>query len=122
MTALDLLFAVPREGGNDMAIFFGQMVAIFAIFYFLLLRPQAKERQRHEEMLKSVKKGDEIVTSGGIIGKIVHVEEQRLTIKTGDNTRLTIDRGRIAEVLDPKGGSKGEDKAGSREKADNKAK
>jgi preprotein translocase subunit YajC len=103
-----MLFAVPREGGNSTMIFFVQMMLIFGIFYFLLLRPQAKERQRHDEMLKALKKGDEIVTNGGIIGKVVHVEEQRLTIKTGDNTRLTVDRGRIAAVLDAKGEPKSE--------------
>jgi preprotein translocase subunit YajC len=83
-----------------------QMVLIFAIFYFLLLRPQAKERQRHEQMLTQIKKGDEIVTNGGIIGKVVHVEEKRLTIKTGENTKLTVDRSRIASVLDVKGEAK----------------
>lgn len=106
-----MLFAVPREGGNDMTIFLVQMMLIFGIFYFLLLRPQAKERQRHDEMLKSIKKGDEIVTNGGIIGKVVHVEEGRLTIKTGDNTRLTVDRGRIAQVLDARGEAKAEAQA-----------
>jgi preprotein translocase subunit YajC len=79
------------------------MVLIVAIFYFLLLRPQAKERQRHEEMLAGVKKGDEIVTNGGIIGKVVHVEEGRLTLRTGENTRVTVDRSRIAGVLGAKG-------------------
>jgi len=103
VTSLNMLFAVPREGGNATFIFMGQMVLIFAIFYFLLLRPQAKERQRHEAMIQSVKKGDEIVTSGGIIGKVVHVEEKRITIKTGDATRITVDRGKIAAVLDVKG-------------------
>lgn len=103
MTPLNMLFAVPREGGNSGVIFGVQMVVIFAIFYFLLLRPQAKEKQRHEAMINAVKKGDEIVTNGGIIGKVVHVEEKRLTIKTGENTRLTVDRGRIAAVLDVKG-------------------
>ncbi len=103
MTALNMLFAVPREGGNATFIFMGQMVLIFGIFYFLLLRPQAKERQRHEAMIQGVKKGDEIVTSGGIIGKVVHVEEKRITIKTGENTRITVDRGKIAAVLDVKG-------------------
>ena len=83
-----------------------QMGLIFAIFYFLLLRPQAKERKRHEGMLTQLKKGDEIVTNGGIIGKVVHVEEKRLTMKTGDNTRLTVDRSRIAAVLDVKGESR----------------
>jgi preprotein translocase subunit YajC len=103
LTPLNLLFAVPREGGNSSMIFLVQMVAIFAIFYFLLLRPQAKERSRVEDMLTSIKKGDEIVTSGGIIGKVVHVEEKRLTIKTGENTRLTVDRSRVASVLDVQG-------------------
>ena len=103
MTALYTLFAVPREGGNAGAIFMVQMVLIFAIFYFLLIRPQAKERQRHEKMLLAVKKGDEIVTNGGIIGKVVHVEEGRLTIRTGENTRITVDRSRIAQVLDATG-------------------
>jgi preprotein translocase subunit YajC len=54
-------------------------------------------------MLTKIKKGDEIVTNGGIIGTIVHVEEKRLTIKTGENTRVTVDRSRIAAVLNAKG-------------------
>ena len=103
MTPIDLLWAVPREGGSAGAIFIFQMVLIVAIFYFLLLRPQAKERQRHTEMLAQVKKGDEIVTSGGIIGKVLHVEEGRLTVRTGENTRITVDRSRLASVLNAKG-------------------
>lgn len=106
MTPLNLLFAVPREGGNSGMIFLVQMSVIFAILYFILLRPQAKERARLEDQLKAIKKGDEIVTNGGIIGKVVHVEEKRLTIKTGDNTKLTVDRGRVAAVLDVKGDPK----------------
>lgn len=106
MTSIDLLLAVPREGGNAGAIFIFQMIAIVAIFYFLLLRPQAKERQRHQEMLTGVKKGDEIVTNGGIIGKVVHVEESRLTVRTGENTRITVDRNRIASIFDAKGEEK----------------
>ena len=104
------LLAVPREGGAGTTIFMVQMVLIFAIFYFLMIRPQAKERQKREEMLKTLKKGEEIVTSGGIIGKVVHVDENRLTVKTGDNTRLTVDRGRVASVLGVKGKPKEEEK------------
>lgn len=84
-------------------IFMVQMALIFAIFYFLLIRPQTKERARHDAMLGALKKGDEVVTNGGIIGKVVHVEENRLTIKTGDNTKLTVDRSRVATLLDVKG-------------------
>lgn len=103
MTLHALLWAVPREGGNAGFIFVAQMLLIFGIFYFLLIRPQSKERQRHDQMLKSLKKGDEIVTNGGIIGKVVHVEEKRLILRTAENTRVTVDRGRIAAVLDTRG-------------------
>jgi preprotein translocase subunit YajC len=103
VTLFDLLWAVPREGGNAGLVFLVQMVLIFGIFYFLLIRPQAKERQRHEAMLGQLKKGDEIVTNGGIIGKVVHVEEKQLTMRTAENTRLTVDRSRIAAVLNAKG-------------------
>lgn len=80
-----------------------QIVGFMAIIYFVLFRPQMKERKRHEEMLSSVKKGDDIVTAGGIIGKIVHAEETQLTVRTGETTRVTVDRSRIAAVLDHKG-------------------
>jgi preprotein translocase subunit YajC len=81
---------------------------IIPIFYFLLIRPQVKERKRHEAMVEGVKKGDEIVTNGGLIGKIVHADGHRLTLRTGDNTRVTVDRGRVAAVLDIKGEPKEE--------------
>ena len=100
--ALAILMA-PREGGGAGVIFMVQMVLIFVIFYFLLIRPQSKERQRHEQMLKALKKGDEIITNGGLIGTVVHVEDNRLTVKTGENTRVTVDRGRIAQVVPTKG-------------------
>jgi preprotein translocase subunit YajC len=100
------LLAVPRDGASGGMVLMVQMGLVFAIFYFLLIRPQAKERKRHDDMLKNLSKGDEIITNGGIIGMVVHVEESRLTVKTGDNTRLTVDRGRIAVVIDPKAGTK----------------
>ena len=112
MTPYSMLLVMPREGGNSGMIFLGQMLLIFGIFYFLLIRPQTKERQKQEKarraMLAAIKKGDEIVTNGGIIGKVVHAEEKRLTIKTGDNTRITVDRGRVAAVLDAMGDPKDE--------------
>lgn len=102
MTPLTLLFqAAPDENfGLRMMLNFA---LIIPIFYFLLIRPQVKERKRHEDMSAGLKKGDEIVTNGGIIGKIVHADGDRLTVKTGDNTRVTVDRGRVAATLDVKG-------------------
>lgn len=107
-----LLWAVPREGGNAGMVFLIQMILIFTIFYFLLIRPQSKERRRQDEMLKAIKKGDEILTSGGIIGTVVHAEGNRLTVRTGENTRITVDRSRVATVLEQKGEPKGETKEG----------
>ncbi len=93
------LLAAPREGGNATYIFLMQMVAIFVIFYFLLIRPQRKEAERQRTMISEVKKGDEVITAGGIIGTVVHAQEDRLTIKTGENTRIVVERARIARVL-----------------------
>ncbi|HSM04789.1 MAG TPA: preprotein translocase subunit YajC [Longimicrobiales bacterium] len=94
----DLLAMVPREGGNAMLIFFVQMAAFIAIFYFLLIRPQKKEQERHKQMLEAIKKGDEVVTSGGIVGKVVKADETRLTIQSGDST-FVVQRGRVAQRL-----------------------
>ncbi|MYG80762.1 MAG: preprotein translocase subunit YajC [Gemmatimonadetes bacterium] len=91
--------AVPREGGNGLTILLFQVVMIGAIFYFLLIRPQRKERQRHQEMLSQLAKGDRVMTSGGIIGQIVHASETELTIRTAENTRLVVDRGHIARKV-----------------------
>ena len=93
------VLAAPREGGNAGLILMAQMVAIFAIFYFLLIRPQRKEQERHRQMLDDLKKGDEIVTSGGIIATVVHLKDDQVTVKTAENTRLLVQRGRIAQVL-----------------------
>jgi preprotein translocase subunit YajC len=72
---------------------------LFAIFYFLLIRPQKKQQQAHEEMVKSLAKGDEIVTMGGIVGKIIHLADDRVTIKTAGDTRLEIDRAKVGRRL-----------------------
>ena len=82
--------------------------AIFAIFYFILIRPQQTQRKKHDEMVRTLKKGDEIVTTGGLVGEVVFIKERsgddrssgmddRVTIKTGD-TRVVIERGRIAKI------------------------
>ena len=82
--------------------------AIFAIFYFILIRPQQTQRKKHDEMVRTLKKGDEIVTTGGLVGEVVFIKERggddrsggmddRVTIKTVD-TRVVIERGRIAKI------------------------
>ena len=81
-------------------------VAFAAIFYFILWRPQAQQRKRHELLIQQLKRGDEIVTAGGVIGRVEHIQEvsagksgpdDRITIKSGDS-RLIVERGRVARV------------------------
>ena len=93
--------AAPREGANGLLIFGLQAMAFIAIFYLLLIRPNQKRERAHKERLAAIKKGDEIVTNGGIIGSVVHVADDRLTVRTGENTRVTVDRARVAAVLTP---------------------
>jgi preprotein translocase subunit YajC len=99
LTALFLLQDQPAapSRGPGLGIFFIQMLAFIAIIYFLMLRPKIQQEKRHRERLKQLKKGDEIVTAGGVVGTIVHLRDHDLTIKSGE-TRLEIQRDRIAEV------------------------
>lgn len=89
----------PTEGTNPMMVLMFQLVMIGAIVYFLLIRPQRKERQRHQEMLTKLARGDRVVTNGGIVGQIVHAGESELTIKTAENTRIVIDRSYVARKI-----------------------
>jgi preprotein translocase subunit YajC len=84
---------------------------IFLIFYFILIRPQATQRKKHDELVRGLKKGDEIVTNGGLVGEVLFIKEKggedktagmedRVTIKSGD-TRVIIERGRIARINRP---------------------
>lgn len=99
MTPFTLLLMAPRQNANAGLIFLMEMIAIFAIFYFLLIRPQRQEQKRHRQMVANLKKGDEVVTVGGIIGSVVHVKDDRITIRTAEDTRLVIERSKIGRVL-----------------------
>lgn len=72
---------------------------IFLIFYWLLIRPQKKERERHQAMIQALKKGDEVVMAGGVVGTIIHVDQERLTLKTADNTRIVVDRSKVGHKV-----------------------
>ncbi len=98
--ALFLLFAPSGDGRGGMGIFLFQMLAFVAIIYFLMIRPKIQQEKRHRERLGQIKRGDEIVTTGGIMGKVVHVDDDKLTIKSGES-RLIVQRGRVGEVHTP---------------------
>lgn len=97
------LLMAPPQGGSPI-VSFAMIGIMFMIMYFILIRPQQKERQRHQEMVAAIKKGDEVVTAGGIIGSVVHAEDDRLTIRTAESTRIVVERGKIAALVTEKGG------------------
>jgi preprotein translocase subunit YajC len=84
-------------------------VGMIVIFYFLLIRPQQKRAKDHRKMVEAIGKGDEIVTNGGVLGKIVDVGEQYLTIEIADGVNIKLQRHAVATVL-PKGSLKAAEK------------
>ena len=72
------------------------LIVLFAIFYFLIIRPQQKQQKEHAEMLESLKKGDKIVTNGGLIVEIVKVEENFFSVKSVDDTTLRVAKNFVA--------------------------
>ena len=99
MLILTLLQAQPAAPNPFGTVFmFG---AIFLIFYFLLIRPQRKQQKAHDEMVKTLSRGDEIVTIGGIVGKIIHLTDDRVTIKTAEDTRIEVERVKVGRKAGP---------------------
>ena len=94
-----ILTILQQQGGMGMALIF-QLVMIVAIFYFLLILPQKRERKRHREMLEALKPGDEVVTTGGLVGDVISLKEQRVMLKSGD-ARVVVEKGRIAALTNP---------------------
>ena len=90
--------AQPADGSNPLTGTLFMFVAIGAIFYFLIIRPQRQQQKQHEAMVAGLNRGDEVVTLGGVIGTIVHVADDRVVIKSGD-TRIEVERGKIGRKL-----------------------
>ncbi len=90
--------APPSMMGLDIFI----IVAFILIFYFIVWRPQSKRAKEHRELVASLSKGDEIVTNGGLIGKVVKIEEQYLVFEVADNVQLKLQKGSVTAAL-PKG-------------------
>ncbi len=87
--------------GGGMAALFVQiapLIFIFVIFYFLLIRPQQKRMREHRALIDAVKKGDTVVTAGGIVGKVVKVEEAEVEVEIAANTRVRVIKTTLSDV------------------------
>lgn len=98
---LDVAFAqtAPGASGPSALISFIPLVLVFVVFYFLLIRPQQKKSREHREMLSQLKKNDEVVTSGGIYGKVVGLTDSVVTLEVAPNVRIRIHRPQIADFV-----------------------
>lgn len=97
LSLLALMAPVGNGGSGGLSILLLQVVAIGLVFYFLIIRPQGQARKQHEALLANLKKGDEVTTSGGLIGKVRDIKEDRVTIETGSAT-VVVERARIVRV------------------------
>ncbi|MBK9114691.1 MAG: preprotein translocase subunit YajC [Betaproteobacteria bacterium] len=93
--------AAGASTGSDLMTFL-PMIAIFVVFYFLLIRPQQKRAKETKLMLEALQKGDEIVTAGGVVGKISRLTDQYAAIEIAPNVEISVQRAAIAQLL-PKG-------------------
>ena len=92
-----LMFAPSGQQGPGMSVFLIQIGLFVAIFYFLLIRPQRQQQKKHRALLDSLQKGDQVVTSGGIVGEVIHLKETEVTLRTGES-RLVVLRSSIANI------------------------
>lgn len=90
------LLGQASPGGMQSLVQMAPLVIMFVIFYFLLIRPQQKKQRELQEWLKSLKKGDDVVTTGGILGKIHQLSDQVVTLELQDKIRLRVLRSHIA--------------------------
>jgi preprotein translocase subunit YajC len=91
--------AAPQE---NIFVTFAPLVVIFALFYFLLIRPQQKRARQHREMLTALKIGDEVITAGGIIGKVVKIADNYVSLEVGEKMEIRFQKQAMQTVL-PRG-------------------
>ncbi len=87
--------------GSDMLVQFVPLILMFAIFWFLLIRPQQKKAKEHKKMLEALKKGDYVITSAGLIGRILEIDNESLLLETG-TAKIRVGRPYVGNVYDPR--------------------
>lgn len=94
--------AAPAPGGTDQLMSFLPLVVIFVLFFFMIIRPQMKRAKEQREMLANLQKGDEIITTGGALGKITKVSENFVSVEIADNVVIQVQKQAIHSLV-PKG-------------------
>jgi len=97
MTAPAWAQAVPGDAPSAL-VNFAPLILIFVVFYFLLIRPQQQKAKEHREMLTNLKRNDEVITAGGLYGKIVALSDRVVTLEIAPNIKVRIDRPQVASL------------------------
>jgi preprotein translocase subunit YajC len=109
VTAILAMAPPAGQNGQSTAPFFVQMVPfllILGVFYLILILPQQKKAKEHANLLKSLKAGDKVVTSGGVVGVVVAVKEKTVSLRSAD-TKLEVLKSSVSEITERTGGSNG---------------
>ena len=95
-------YAQSASQQPSMLASFIPLILIFLVFYFLLIRPQQKKQKEHKILLDSIKRGDEILTSGGIVAKVTKTDGEKLNVDIAPNVNVIVYRSTVADVLNKK--------------------
>ncbi|HMW42546.1 MAG TPA: preprotein translocase subunit YajC [Plasticicumulans sp.] len=98
--------AAPAGAASDPIMQFLPLIVIMVAFYFILLRPQQKRQKEHKSMIEALKKGDEVVTGGGVLGRIVEVGDNFVSLEVADKVEIKVQKAAVSSLL-PKGTVKG---------------
>jgi preprotein translocase subunit YajC len=93
-------YAAPAAPGGDLMSFL-PMIIIFVLFYFMLIRPQMKQAKQHKAMIDALKVGDEVVTTGGVVGKVTKVSDGFVSVEIASNTVINLQRQAVQTLLPP---------------------
>jgi preprotein translocase subunit YajC len=102
----DALAAAPQGGQGDVLTGFLPLIFIFIVFYFLLIRPQSKKAKEHKQMVEALAKGDEVVTNGGLLGRVTKVGDNFVELELAEGVTVKLQRGAVGSLM-PKGTIKG---------------
>jgi preprotein translocase subunit YajC len=96
-TLLALFAPSGQDAGGGLLVLMGQLVLFFGIIYFLLIRPQRRQQEQQRQLLASLQRGDHIVTTGGVVGEVIHIKDDQVTIRSGES-RMIVVRSGIANI------------------------
>jgi preprotein translocase subunit YajC len=91
--------AGQAQGGSSQWMGLLPLVLLFVVFYFLLIRPQQKKAKQHKQFIENLKKGDEVVTAGGMYGKITGITENAVTLQIAEGVRIKVTKGSVADIV-----------------------